>query len=358
MPALSLVPGNHAPLFIARSSNDPQFRLESAAGRLLFLIFIGSAGSEAGRRILQALEPYRPLLNDVDMALFLITSDPDDEQRGRLVQQLPGIRIFWDFDRRVARLYGAEQINGGAGFLLNPRLQVMAATNLADPAPGLAELFRQAERQPSLLRQPAQRGLAPVLYVPHVFEPALCRELIESYERGPSYVSGFMRDEGGRTVVVQDPQRKQRRDHELTDPALVDRLRLCIERRLLPEIQKAMQFNATRIERYIVACYDESGGFFRAHRDNINLATSHRRFAVTINLNAEAYEGGDLVFPEFGSLTYRAATGEAIVFSCSLLHEALPVSRGRRFAFLPFLYDEAAAKVRLANQQFVGGAAN
>ncbi len=64
------------------------------------------------------------------------------------------------------------------------------------------------------------------------------------------------------------------------------------------------------------------------------------------------------MFPEFGSLTYRAATGEAIVFYCSLLHEALPVSRGRRFAFLPFLYDEAAAKVRLANQQFVGGAAN
>jgi hypothetical protein len=26
------------------------------------------------------------------------------------------------------------------------------------------------------------------------------------------------------------------------------------------------------------------------------------------------------------------------VFSCALLHEALPVKRGKRYAFLPFLY--------------------
>ena len=38
-----------------------------------------------------------------------------------------------------------------------------------------------------------------------------------------------------------------------------------------------------------------------------------------------------------------------IVFSCSLLHEATPVTSGRRYAFLPFLYDEAARKVRDAN---------
>ncbi|MNC94591.1 hypothetical protein D3C83_114830 [compost metagenome] len=35
-----------------------------------------------------------------------------------------------------------------------------------------------------------------------------------------------------------------------------------------------------------------------------------------------------------------------MVFSCSLMHEALPVTRGRRYAFLPFLYDQAAAEVR------------
>ena len=47
--------------------------------------------------------------------------------------------------------------------------------------------------------------------------------------------------------------------------------------------------------------------------------------------------------------TYRAPTGGAIVFSCSLLHEATPVTKGERFVILPFLYDEAAASIRLRN---------
>ena len=29
------------------------------------------------------------------------------------------------------------------------------------------------------------------------------------------------------------------------------------------------------------------------------------------------------------------------------------VTRGRRYAFLPFLYDEAAARIRAANNQFL-----
>ena len=35
-----------------------------------------------------------------------------------------------------------------------------------------------------------------------------------------------------------------------------------------------------------------------------------------------------------------------MVFSCSLLHEATPVTRGIRYATLPFLYDDAAAALR------------
>ena len=38
-----------------------------------------------------------------------------------------------------------------------------------------------------------------------------------------------------------------------------------------------------------------------------------------------------------------------MVFSCSLLHEATPVTKGKRYAFLPFLYDEEARAIRDAN---------
>ncbi len=45
----------------------------------------------------------------------------------------------------------------------------------------------------------------------------------------------------------------------------------------------------------------------------------------------------------------RRAPGAALVFSGALLHMVTPVTRGRRFAFLPFLYDEAAAALRERN---------
>ena len=38
-----------------------------------------------------------------------------------------------------------------------------------------------------------------------------------------------------------------------------------------------------------------------------------------------------------------------MVFSCSLLHWVSQVTRGQRFAFLPFLYDDAAAILREKN---------
>ena len=123
-------------------------------------------------------------------------------------------------------------------------------------------------------------------------------------------------------------------------------------------MRKAFQFSPTRIERYIVARYDGAeGGHFRAHRDNTTPGTAHRRFAVTINLNDD-FDGGMLWFPEFGLRRYRPPQGGAAVFSCSLLHEATPVTRGKRYVFLPFVYNDAAARIREENLRFVAGDAN
>ena len=68
-----------------------------------------------------------------------------------------------------------------------------------------------------------------------------------------------------------------------------------------------------------------------------------------MNLNSE-YEGGELCFPEFGEKKFRAPPGSAIIFSGSLLHQVLPVRRGTRYAFLPFIHDEAAERIRVENQ--------
>jgi predicted 2-oxoglutarate/Fe(II)-dependent dioxygenase YbiX len=207
------------------------------------------------------------------------------------------------------------------------------------------------------LEEHAGRPLgAPVLVLPRVFEPEFCQDLIAQYEAQGGAPSGFMREVDGMTRLVNDNAFKRRSDCIITDEALQAAIIERIERRLAPGVRAAFQFAPTRVERYLVACYDAgSGGFFKAHRDNTTKGTAHRRFAVTINLNTEDYDGGDLRFPEFGSQTYRAPTGGAVVFGCSLLHEACPVTRGRRYAFLPFLFDEAGEAIRRQNLKFVEG---
>ncbi len=176
--------------------------------------------------------------------------------------------------------------------------------------------------------------------------------LVEHYERTGGTDSGFTRtDEKGHTEAVHDHDHdhKRRKDLTLEGPLrreLADR----VQRRLVQEIHRAFQLRATRVERWIVACCEaETGGHFKAHRDNTTQATAHRRFAVTINLD-DGFDGGELRFPEYGSRTYRAGEGDALVFSRSLLHEVTPVTAGRRFCTLPFLRDEAAEEIRVRYQ--------
>jgi predicted 2-oxoglutarate/Fe(II)-dependent dioxygenase YbiX len=301
---------------------------------------------------------------DVENACFFgVSTDPDDERLGRVRQQWPGVMYFWDFDRAVSRLYGAAPPDGAPEpyqsrtVVLDPALRTLAIFPFdSEPETHAAHFFGVLDAVP---RTKALTGFAPILVVPYVFERDFCRKLIGLYEQDGGEESGLMRDVDGKTVGVTDHSHKRRRDYEITDQQVIRAAQARLHRRLVPEIKKAFQFNATRIERHIVACYDAlDGGHFRAHRDNTTKGTAHRQFAVTMNLNAEEYEVGDLRFPDFGPRTYRAPTGGAVVFSCSLLHEAAVVTKGRRYAFLPFLYDDEAAKVRQQNLRFVAGEAS
>lgn len=346
--------GDPVPWFSLPTAANPDFKFHSVGGRYVVLCFFGSAGEPAARARLQAVLAHAALFDDQRMAFFGVSADPADRDEGRVREAKAGVHYFFDLDGAVSRQFRPAD-GMGITYVLDPTLRVIAALRFDDPRGHDARLAALLANLPSPDHHAGVETHAPVLIVPRVFEPALCRRLIALYESRGGVDSGFMREADGKTVAVIDHNFKKRQDCGIDDPELRDALMRRIHRRLVPEIAKAFQFNATRMERYIVACYDaDSGGFFRAHRDNTTKGTRHRRFAVTINLNAEEYEGGDLRFPEYGTRSYRAPTGGAVVFSCSLLHEALPVTRGRRFAFLPFLYDDAAAREREANNAFLG----
>jgi predicted 2-oxoglutarate/Fe(II)-dependent dioxygenase YbiX/peroxiredoxin len=346
------MPGDTAPWFrVPALSGSPSYVFDTAAGRPILLLFFGTAAEPLSAAALASVQEKRTLFDDAHACFFGVTVDPSDAAQGRIAQQLPGIRFFLDYDRTVSRLYGAEAGKGRYRphwLLLDRALRVAGIFPIDAGGAALAALEAS-------IKAPPVPAFAPVLVVPDIFEPKLCRHLISLYEAKGGEESGFMREVEGKTVMLTDPSHKKRRDYLIDDAALQQQLALRVRRRLNPLIGRAFQFEATRMERYIVACYDATeGGHFRPHRDNTTKGTAHRRFAVTINLNAGDYEGGDLRFPEFGPATYRAPTGGAVVFSCSMLHEATPVTRGTRYAFLPFLYDEAAAELREANNAHLG----
>ncbi|HYC43933.1 MAG TPA: 2OG-Fe(II) oxygenase [Burkholderiales bacterium] len=352
-------PGEPAPWFIARSTSNERYHFDTVGGRCVVLCFLGSAADAYSRGVVECFLRHRAVFNDERACFFGVTADPRDEREARLTQVLPGYRYFWDFDLAVSKLYGVHR--GGTAYerytiVLDPRLRVLAVVPFGisgSPEQHVAAVLEVLSGQPPIAADDIQDH-APVLIVPRVFEPEFCRELIACYEQGNAEPSGFMREQDGKTVGVFDDGFKKRRDVSVTDQTLRLACRKRLENRLKPEVFKAFQFLVTYAERYIVACYDATeGGFFRAHRDNTTKGTAHRRFAVTLNLNTGEYEGGQLRFPEYGPRGYEAPLGGAIVFSCSLLHEATPVTRGRRYAFLPFFYDEPAAKLRERNLPFV-----
>lgn len=361
--------GIPAPWFEARSPVNPRFQFSSVAGRFVLLSFFGSAADPRAAAVWAEVNRRGAEFDDERLAFFGVSIDPEDERQSRVAERLPGIHMFWDFDRRVSRLFGVAPSNGESGaasdyypctYVLDERLRVVAVLPIDDDAERhVAAALQQVAALPALAPPRPALSQAPVLVVPRVFEPALCRTLVEYYESRGGQESGFMRDIQGKTVLVHDYDNKRRSDCEIVDENLRKSCMVRIHDRLVPEIYKAFQFVATRIERYIVACYESrTGGHFRAHRDNTTRGTAHRRFAVSLNLNAGDFEGGDLQFLEFGRASYRAPTGGAVVFSCSLLHEATPVTAGKRYAFLPFLYDDAAARIREENLRYLAASEN
>lgn len=358
---VGLMPGDPAPWFVAATATSPRYNFASVAGRYVLLAFPGPAsypGAAEAQRRLQAARA-EGLLDDARCAGFIVSIDPADDGPGGPRDTIPGLRVLRDRDLAVSRRYGLLLPGGTpnrvhylpAVFLLDPLLRVIAAGG-PDRLPAMLDLLR---RLPPPGLHAGMEVPAPVLVLPRVFEPDLCRRLTALYEAEGGKESGFMVERDGRTVGVLDHAHKRRRDCEIRDEALRAAIRARIVRRIAPEMRKAFQFHPTRIERYIVACYDSvEGGHFRAHRDNTTPGTAHRRFAVTINLNDD-FEGGELWFPEFGPRRYRPPIGGAVVFSCSLLHEATPVTKGVRYACLPFLYDDAAAKIRQANSGSILG---
>ncbi len=351
--------GDPAPWFIQRTVLQPNFSFSSVGGRYVLLCFFGSAAMPAGQAAVSGVMASRHLFDDEKACFFGVSLDPSDEAEGRTPDLPVGIRYFRDYDGRASRAYGVlpldpaiaigADVTRGYWVLTDPTLRVVRTFPLDPHGDNLAEIMTFVANLPPPELFAGLQLQAPILFLPNVFELELCERLIRLYDSHGGEITGFMSQVDGRTVGIVDHSQKVRADHIIEDAGLIKVLHNRIVRHIVPEIAKVHQFAVTRIERHIVGCYTaEDGGHFVAHRDNTTAGTAHRRFAVSINLNDD-FDGGEICFPEYGPRTFKPPAGGAVVFSCSLLHRVTRMQRGNRYAFLPFLYDDAAAALRAAN---------
>jgi peroxiredoxin len=289
----------------------------------------------------EALAGFRARLEQFAGAgarLFAVTLERATAVKG---QAIP-FPVLLDKNGSVFRDFGANCQHLPTTVLLRPNHHVLAIIQGASEtqAPEALALVRQitAERR-SLLMAPH----APVLIIPDVLSREDCRHLITVFEtRGKLFLDlGPGIDYIGTDYKMRVPEhgRRDRIDHWIVENDTSVLLDHRLVNRVIPEIAKAFHYQITRHERMRIGCYEGSrGGKLHGHRDNFDSSTAYRRFAMSVNLNTEEFEGGELRFPEYGDQRYRPGTGSAIVFSSSLLHEALHVTSGRRFVLLAFLF--------------------
>jgi predicted 2-oxoglutarate/Fe(II)-dependent dioxygenase YbiX len=311
-------PGQIAPDFLLSGPEEtPATFYERFCGQGCVVLFAPTS---------RQLTPFAALAARVPMLGILQHSDEANEPMDLCHT------VLHDDGRIVQAFLGRARVDGPVAVVLRPTFAIEA--RLHDPT--VAEIEGVLEHLQPVAPQLCT-GTAPVLMVPDVLRPSLCRRLIEVHA-GEHFESGMVRQTEDGTGLVLDPSTKKRRDHRLTDPELIDAVTEALRDRLLPAIARAFHYSVTQMENYKVLAYDgATGGYFRPHRDNSTPDARHRRFALSLNLNDD-YAGGELVFPEFGSCRYRPPAGGAVVFSGTHLHAALDVTAGRRYVLLTFLW--------------------
>jgi predicted 2-oxoglutarate/Fe(II)-dependent dioxygenase YbiX len=344
MSAVTLRPGDKLPFCYGMDEAQRYWSFEDQAGRAGVLLVAGSAPPSELADVAERLAKLGETIASAGAQVRVLV------QAGaagwRSASPPGGIGLAHVVDPRLF-----EAVDAPAVVVCDRAMRFVARFDLARvlkaPDALLACLY-------ALPREAAQevRTPAPVLITPGVLDRETCARLIARFEGG-EHVEGAMAsvDADGAAINRVDAAKKRRRDLTL-DPAepLFAEVVGALSSRLVPEIRKAFQVQVAHLDRVLIARYDDTGGYFRRHRDNSSAHLAYREFALSLNLNTDEYEGGELVFPEFNDHRHNPPAGAGAVFSASLLHEALPVTRGARYVLLTFLHSDAAEARRQASE--------
>lgn len=329
----------------------PSFNLVSPEGRPFdiggdecaghFRVLLFAAGGEAANQARRRLSERSAALAKHG-ALVYAVQPTSPALGGTTDTTLPPL---FDPDRRIEAAFRPDGNSAERPFViaLCPNQHLLGL--YLDPVAELDAMLGTITREARHFRASEGVRHPPILMVPRVLSAEDCKALIERFRtEGNFYVEPGHGDKGmtqDYKMRIPEYGRDDRIDHWVMNPATIGFINDRLKRRFLPEVRKAFAYNITRHESYRITKYEGArGGELHGHRDNSEVRVAHRRFALSINLNSEEFEGGGVRFPEYGGQVYRPPGGTALLFSSSLLHEAMHVTKGRRFVLLGFMFGE------------------
>ena len=332
-------PGDRVPNFRLPELEGPVRHFYVAlTGKPIVLAVLSDPGDATQRRMVAELTGIfgeEPTIADI----FVVCAGPPGAvaELGDIAGPLP---VLCDAEGRIAGRYlfdsgphGEPVIAAAKIYFLDPNQRVVQMFDAGEEKAAAAAIAKwQADQcTPEMLT-----AAAPVLLLPNVLPPDLCAELIDRWHHQGTV-------EGGDAGTYGDDVRQEKKrtlDHLIEDEETHNRICDMYMRRITPEITKVFrdETQGYYFDRHVIISYQvEREDFFGVHRDNFTPETRKRTYAISLNLNDD-FEGGELRFPEYGPHLYKMPAGTACVFSCSLLHEALPVTKGQRFALTTFLW--------------------
>ncbi len=336
--------GDRVPSFALSDQNGTATFLlsDDIAGKPMILLFdcTDEQSRAAFERQLVALRDAKNDWEPSGTVVYAITRrSPEENLRLHESLRLP-YSVLSDGSGAIFRSYGLAPLPPGCPaitYVLDTNLRAIDIIAEGEPGAHVSRAISMISTYMANIPITHLKCHPPVLVVPGALSPEDCARIIQIWHRPVRtwdtdglICEGYAVEKGdfkvrneayGRVLqlVVRDLQVQKYLDAKLG-------------RRVLTEIRKAFQTKVSQREDYRIARYDAAeGGSLPAHRDNPTPETQHRRFTLAVILNAEEFGGGALRFPEYGRQVYLVPTGAAIVWSCALLHEVLPVVSGRRF---------------------------
>lgn len=349
-------PGDLFPPFEATAADGRPVHLDSdaLAGRPRLIVFVAKPDAPAAAAALGRLTAWAEHLRQLDCRVFVVLPLAPAAAKARADALGLPFPVLCDPESKAARALTPALLRADgpplASVLLRPNRQVQAVLGAEAEDHGDIACAYVEKQSPERAWRVQTGPQAPVLFVPDVFSPADCQRLMTVFTmQGNEYLEPGHGTKG-RTqdykMRIPDYGRNDRVDHWVVNADTTKFIAGRLFARVAPMVEQAFHYRLTKYERFRIGRYEAADGTrgitgaAHGHRDNTEPRVAHRRFACSVNLNAEAHEGGGIVFPEFCGTEYAPRTGEALVFSSSLLHQVMPVRRGTRFALLSFLFGD------------------